>query len=128
MPDDALERVLQLVADGRLTAAEAGPILDALERPAGTGPTANEPAPAAASATTPGGGPGRALRVEVTEGGRKVVNLRVPLALGRAALSRIPGLTEATSDRIREAIEQGLTGPIVAVDEGAGDGVRIVIE
>ena len=35
MPDDALDRVLRLVADGRLTAAEAAPILDALEsRPA----------------------------------------------------------------------------------------------
>jgi hypothetical protein len=64
----------------------------------------------------------------VTEAGRKVINLRVPLALGQAALQRIPGLSEATSDRVREAIENGLTGPIVAVDEGAGDGVRILIE
>ena len=29
MPDDALDRVLRLVADGRLTADEAAPILDA---------------------------------------------------------------------------------------------------
>ena len=36
--------------------------------------------------------PGKAIRLEVTEGGRKVVNLRIPLALGRAALSRVPGL------------------------------------
>ena len=126
MPDDALESVLRLVADGRLSAEEAGPILDAL------GTRLN----AAASAEREGEHdteardkqPGKAIRLEVTEGGRKVVNLRIPLALGRAALGRVPGLTEATTDRIREAIEAGITGPIVHVDEGSGDGVRIVIE
>ncbi len=127
MPDDAFDRVLRLVAEGRLTAEEAGPILDALDaRDAVLAD--DDPAPTAASATTPGGGPGRALRIEVMEGGRKVVNLRVPLALGRAALSRIPGLSDATSDRVREAIESGLTGPIVAIDEGGGDTVRILVE
>ena len=33
-----------------------------------------------------------------------------------------------TSDRIREAIDAGITGPILDVDEGTGDGVRVVIE
>lgn len=127
MTDDALESVLRLVADGRLTAEEAGPILDALGD--GTGPrSTTDPGPAGESAAPPAGGSGRALRVEVTEGGRKVVNLRIPISLGRAALSRVPGLSEATSERIREAIEAGITGPILAVDEGSGDGVRIVIE
>ena len=126
MTDDALERVLRLVADGRLTADEAGPILDALELR--SSPETAGPASTDASAAGPGGGPGRALRVEVTEGGRKVVNLRVPISLGRAALSRIPGLSEATTDRIREAIEAGVSGPIVAVDEGSGDGVRVILE
>ncbi len=36
MPDEALERVLRLVAEGRLTAAEAAPILEALGRARGT--------------------------------------------------------------------------------------------
>jgi hypothetical protein len=125
--DDALESVLRLVADGRLTAEEAGPILDALDNGAGPRPT-TPPHPAGEPAAPPAGGPGRALRVEVTEGGRKIVNLRIPASLGRAALSRVPGLSEATSERIREAIEAGITGPILAVDEGSGDGVRIVIE
>ncbi len=127
MPDDALESVLRLVADGRLTAEEAGPILVALERTAGPR-FATTARPAGESAAPPAGGPGRALRLEVTEGGRKVVNLRVPIALGRAALSRVPGLSAASSERIREAIEAGITGPILAVDEATGDGVRIVIE
>ena len=126
MPDDALESVLRLVADGRLSAEEAGPILDALEARANTASTEDQEH--RDEAERQGRGPGRAIRLEVTENGRKVVNLRIPLALGRAALDRVPGLSEATADRIREAIEAGITGPIVHVDEGSGDGVRIVIE
>lgn len=118
--------VLRLVADGRLSAAEAGPLLDALDddsRPGPAIPTAI--ATAEANAST---GQGRAIRVEVTEGGRKVVNLRVPVSLGRAALARVPGLSGETTDRVRDALERGLTGPILDVDDGSGDGVRIVIE
>lgn len=131
MPDDPLDAVLRLVAEGRLTADEAKPILDAIEaRGDLSGPTfadADIAGPSAAPATSPGGGPGRAIRLEVTDNGRRVVNLRVPLALGRAALDRVPGLSEATTQRIREAIEGGISGPILQVDD-AGDGVRVVIE
>jgi hypothetical protein len=128
MPDDALESVLRLVADGRLSAEEAGPILDALDARSNPAPTRDRDRGADGDGDTPRRGPGRAIRLEVTEKGRKVVNLRIPLSLGRAALDRVPGLSEATTDRIREAIEAGITGPIVHVDEGSGDGVRIVIE
>jgi len=124
--DDALESVLRLVADGRLTAEEARPILDALAVDADAGP--DDPGPSAAPATSPGGGPGRAIRLEVSEGGRKVVNLRVPVALGRMALGQVPGLSDATAQRIRDAIDAGITGPVLDVDEGTGDGVRVVIE
>ena len=130
MPDDALERVLRLVAEGRLTADEAGPILDALEERGGSGG-------GAAETRTPSGDdqpdptmnrdPAKTLRVEVTDGGRAVVNLRIPLSLGRAALSQVPGISDATSDRIREAITAGIKGPIVDVDDG-DDGVRISLE
>ena len=128
MTDDALDSVLRMVAEGHLTADEAGPILDALEAGRAGGRRRTHPDPAPASAAPPGGGPGRALRVEVTDAGRKVVNLRVPLALGRAALLQVPGLSEATTDRISQAIESGLTGEIVAVDDRDGGTVRIVIE
>ncbi len=126
MPDDALGSVLRMVAEGRLSVAEAGPILDALADRSAT--DAADPRPSAAPATSPGGGPGRAIRLEVIDRGRKVVNLRVPLALGQAAIGRVPGITEATSQRIRDAIDAGISGPILDVDEGSGDGVRIIIE
>jgi hypothetical protein len=120
MTDDALERVLRLVSEGRLTAAEAAPILDALDgRPAGSAPGADEMTDDA---------PASAVRIEVTDQGRTIVNLRMPLALGRTALHRIPGLSEATAERIREAITAGIKGSILNVDDGEGDTVRVVIE
>ena len=127
MSDDALEAVLRLVAEGRLTADEAGPILDALQaRPDQQPP--DDPRPADAAAASPSGGPGRAIRVEVMEDGRKVVNLRVPLALGKAALDRIPGLSDSMGQRILEAIDSGMRGPVLVVDDEPGNTVRIVVE
>ena len=130
MPDDALERVLRLVAEGRLTADEAGPILDALEErggSAGGAPETRTPSGDDQPDSTTNRDPAKTLRVEVTDGGRAVVNLRIPLSLGRAALSQVPGISDATSDRIREAITAGIKGPIVDVDDG-DDGVRISLE
>jgi hypothetical protein len=132
MTTDPLEQILRLVAEGRLTAAEAGPILDALERPStGAGTTSRTSSSGAARAGEPkassDGSTARAIRIEVSDSGRQVVNLRVPLALGREALARIPGLSEALTDRVREAMTSGFKGSIVDVDDD-GDGVRIIIE
>ncbi|MEX1170840.1 MAG: hypothetical protein WEE50_11920 [Chloroflexota bacterium] len=122
MADDAIERVLRLVGDGHLTAEEAGPILDALaDRPP------RPPAPSAADVRPSDNSPAQALRIQVYEAGRTVVNLRVPLALGRAAIGRVPGISDITSERIREAIAAGIKGPVVEVEDN-GDGVRISIE
>ncbi len=131
MPDDAMERVLRLVADGRLSADEAAPILDALDErsflDSAALPDADGGAPDGASPASGTDGPARAIRIVVSDAGRQVVNLRVPLALGRAAINSIPGLTETMADRIREALASGFKGPLVQVDDD-GDGVRILIE
>lgn len=124
MAEDALEQILRLVSQGRLTAEEAGPILDALEDPRRGSATAASSGDGSRAADDR---PARALRIEVSESGRKVINLRVPLSLGRAAINRVPGISEATSERIREAIAAGIKGPILDVDDD-GDGVRISIE
>ena len=133
MPDDALERVLRLVAEGRLTADEAGPIIDALDDRAGSergaGGASGSGSARQEEVITDANDrdPAKTLRVEVTDGGRAVINLRIPLSLGRAALNQVPGISDATSDRIREAIDAGIKGTIVDVDDG-DDGVRISLE
>ena len=130
MNDDAMDRILRLVADGRLTAAEAGPILDALGQRERSGVSDTASAGSSSgqgSKASSDGSPARAIRIEVRESGRQVVKLRVPLALGRGALDRIPGLSESLTDRVREAIATGVKGSIVDVDDEGG-GVRIIIE
>lgn len=127
---DPLERVLQLVADGRLTAAEAAPILDAL---GASGATTDEnqatdgDSPATDDAAPSSTGGARSIRLEITEGGRRIVNLRVPVSLGRMALDRVPGLSGDNANLIRQALADGRSGPVLVIDD-EGDGVRIVLE
>lgn len=125
---DPLDRVLRLVAEGRLTADEAAPILDALDRK-------NTPGPGpgfAAAEPGPGNGDGRAAaryaRIEVREHGRRVVDLRIPISLGRFALSRVPGLSREQITEVEEAVTNGAHGPILDIQDPDGDGVRIVLE
>lgn len=132
MADDTLEQVLRLVAEGKLTADEAAPILAALDdasrRDGRTSGAAGGTA-ASSSRTARTGATDRAttLRIEVTEGGRPVVNLRLPLAVGRFALDRVPGLSGDQVDRVREALSSGLSGPVLEVDDD-DERVRIVLE
>ena len=99
---EAFEQVLQLVAQGKLSAEEAAPILEALERkpkgPPGAPMPPEPPGPPEFGAdlgpsANPSGTPPRFARVEVRERGRRVVDLRIPISLGRFALSRVPGLS-----------------------------------
>ncbi len=122
---DALEQVLRLVAEGRLTAEEAGPILAALDQ-APAAETATEPIARAASDESTSAG--RSVRLEVTEGGQVRVRVRVPASLGELGLGEIPGLTRQAMDRIRAAIADGTRGPVFEAMGDDGDGVRIVVE
>ncbi|HEX5824946.1 MAG TPA: hypothetical protein VFY18_10865 [Candidatus Limnocylindrales bacterium] len=129
MPDP-LEEILQLVADGVLTAAEAAPILDALGAAGLTPDAAAAEHEADAERDTNAsstGGSAKSIRVEITEGGRKVINLRVPVSLGRMALDQIPGLSGNNADLVRRALADGRSGPVLVIDD-EGDGVRIVLE
>lgn len=142
MATDPLEQVLNLVADGSVSAEEAASILAALDARAGhtatasTGGTRKAPprdVPPAGSGTDPqpdadlGGRAAVSLRLEVSEGGRQVVNLRLPIAVGRLALDRVPGLSGDQVDRVREALNSGMRGPVLEVDDG-DNVVRIVLE
>jgi hypothetical protein len=120
---DPMQAVLKLVAEGRLTAEEAGPILDALSaRPSPPPPPAEPESPAPAGATP------RFARIQVMEGGRRVVDLRVPTSLGKLALGRVPGLSGEHLNELQRAISTGVLGPLLEVEDPDGDGVRIVLE
>jgi hypothetical protein len=131
---EELEALLRLVADGRLTPAEAAPIVAALTGRAGT--QAPLPAPGALAKTLGGenvparvlpAGP-RQLRIRVEEHGRTVVNLRVPLAVAETALNMVPGLAGEQAARVRAALEGGTIGPIIDVEDPDGDAVLISLE
>ncbi len=142
---DAFEQVLRLVAEGRLTADEAGPILDALSYPR-TGPKADAAPAGFASGFTEGFADGfadsaptgdqqrstpgapRFARIEVRDGGKRVVDLRIPISLGRFALGRVPGLSARHIADVEQAVASGSRGPILDVEDADGDGVRIVLE
>jgi hypothetical protein len=50
------------------------------------------------------------------------------LALGKVALDRIPGLSASMGDRILEAIDSGMRGPVLVVDDDPDSSVRIIVE
>lgn len=156
MPDE-LETILRLVAEGKLTPDEAAPIIEALtraerasedpppndrlgrrlERASRKAARANERIQRAfrhaderldAALSRSDAPAGRQLRIRVTERGRQVVNLRIPIGFVDAALGFVPGLGGDQSDRIRDAVRTGAVGPIIDVEDPDGDGVLISVE
>jgi len=102
------------------------------EPPGGFGfnppPSSRPPGSQAGNAATgERSGSPRSLRIEVMDNGKRVVNLRLPIAVGRLALDRIPGLPADQVTRVRDALASGYRGSILEVDD-EGDGVRIVLE
>ena len=140
---DELEALLKLVAEGRLTAEEAAPIAAALEERErardgrATGQAGGVAGAPGNSTDSSGRGrrggraeellTGRRLRLFVAQNGRPVVNLQIPLTAAGIAIDQVPGLSPDHRSRIVEAIQSGMTGPILEVADG-DDEVRIVIE
>lgn len=116
MPD--VEKILRLVAEGALTPEEADEILNALNAPrsesdSGGAQAASSPAAAGQMQSAP-----RHLRIEVTERGQRVVNLRVPINLAGWASHFLPGLSEQDTDHLRGAIASGVRGPLIDIGDG----------
>lgn len=132
-----LEVLLRLVSEGKLTAEEAAPIVAALEdRTRAAGGAEAGPKGASAAGVRDGARrgtaaqdalAGRRLRVFVAENGRQIINLQIPLTAAGFAIDQVPGLSPDHRSRIVEAIQTGMTGPILEVSDH-GDEVRIVIE
>jgi hypothetical protein len=121
-----IETVLRLVAEGRLTPEQAAPIIEALSVRQPEAP----PAPPAAP-PPPGfvhGARGRRVRIRVSEHGRKVVDVRVPLAFAATAARMVPGIPDSYATLIEQAVTSDTIGPIVDAETEDGDGVLISVE
>jgi hypothetical protein len=120
-----VDKILRLVAEGVLTPEEADEILSATaDEPISPTPPA-EPAEPVQTRSRSGG---RHLRIEVSEGGKRVVNLRVPMNIAGWASSFLPGLSDEAADRIRGAASTGERGPILDINGEDGSRVLIVSE
>jgi hypothetical protein len=135
--------VLQMLAEGKLTAAEAADLLDALE-PA---PRPAEPQPAYGSTVFPGSAGYSAPRpmsgiplahrlvIQVQEGEESRVNIRIPLGLTKVATRFVPKAAREQLERyeinlsnLLEGIAQGHpAGNLIDVHDGE-DRIRIAIE
>jgi hypothetical protein len=125
---DELATVLRLVSEGKLSAEEAAPIIEALSRHR-VPPPSEPPTPPTPPGSVPGRGRGRRVRIQVTEHGRRVVDVRVPLAFAAMAARMVPGIPDSYAAMIEQAVQTDMTGPIVDVAEDEdGDGVLISIE
>lgn len=146
MPEE-LETILRLVAEGTLSPEEAAPIIEVLTRATRTHDPARshaerrvhheqraarhvERAEARAQAALDRADKAqRQLRIQVTERGRQVVNLRIPIGFVDTALNMVPGLAGAQASRIRDAVRAGAIGPIIDVEDADGEGgVLISVE
>lgn len=115
MPEE-LETILRLVTEGTLTPDEAAPIIEALTRVERDTDRASRHADR----------PARQLRIKVTERGRQVVNLRIPIGFVDTALRFVPGLGGDQAERIRDAVRAGSVGPIIDVEDADGNGSVLI--
>jgi hypothetical protein len=129
---DEMNTVLRLVAEGKLSPEEAAPIIEALSQ-------AREAVIRAPHALAIGDtfdadgrpitrGRGRRVRIQVNEHGRRVVDVRVPLAFAAAAARMVPGIPESYAALIEQAVDTNTTGTIVEAEDETGDGVVISVE
>ena len=152
MPEE-LETILRLVAEGTLSPDEAAPIIEALtraerdvrqarrqgdrlsrhaDRAARHADRVSRHVARAEARLDEALGQtknGRQLRIRVTERGRQVVNLRIPIGFVDAALRFVPGLGGEQAAGIRDAVRAGAVGPILDVEDADGEGgVLISVE
>jgi len=126
---EELATVLRLVSEGKLSPEEAAPIIEALTR-AGTPRPDEMPGPSTRPGPNfaKGANRGRRVRIQVSERGRRVVDVRVPLAFAAMAARMVPGIPDNYAALIEQAIETDLVGPLVETEDEDGDAVLISVE
>ena len=126
---DELATILRLVAEGKLSADEAAPIIEALSPPGRRAAAHPEHEDHAARHGLHGEGAARRrIRIQVNERGRRVVDVRVPLAFAAVAARAVPGIPDRYASLIEEAVESETVGVIVDTEDENGGGVLITLE
>ena len=127
---DELNTVLRLVAEGKLSPDEAAPIIEALSASHTARLVAARAAVVAGEALegARGGARGRRVRIQVNERGRRVVDVRVPLAFAAMAARMVPGIPDSYASLIEQAVDSDTSGTIVDAEDENGDGVLISLE
>jgi len=121
-------RILKMVEQGKITAEAGSRLLDAL----GAADRKRSPA---AYPSGPAAGPGRRLRVRVTDShtGRNKVNVTIPMSLVDVGLKMgarfAPEMEGFDLTHLGELVRSGATGKLVEVqDQEDGEMVEIFIE
>ena len=145
MSNEERARILRMVAEGKVTPAEAEDLLAALDAAPDAGARSMGPSATFGPGSMPAppvlpGPPGirkhrRSLVIQVKEGGDSKVNVRIPLSLARAAGKFIPRHAQqhlAAYNIDLEELLSGLSdtegdGTLVEVKDGK-DEVRIAVQ
>ena len=121
-------KVLKMVESGKITAAEATQLLEALDEAPTPKGTASMPPPPASMG-------GRWFRVRITDTatGKTRVNVRMPLSVVTAGMKMgmrfSPEVEGMDITQLAELIQSGETGQIVDVfDEEDGEHVEVFVE
>jgi hypothetical protein len=126
-----MNTVLRLVAEGKLSPEEAAPIIEALSKASAARSGAARVLASAADAVEAGrdaSARGRRVRIQVNERGRRVVDVRVPLAFAAMAARMVPGIPDSYATLIEQAVDSDTAGTIVDAEDENGDGVLISLE
>jgi hypothetical protein len=127
---EELATVLRLVAEGKLSAEEAAPIIEALgERPERSQRAEQVVAgDLHAGRDQAGARRGHRVRIQVSERGRRTVDIHVPLAFAAVAARMVPGIPDRYAQMIEQAVDERTTGTLVDTEDADGDRVLITVE
>lgn len=137
MSDKERQEILEMVAAGKITAAEAAQMLSGIRNAAAAPPKAEWSEEEAPVKDAPAKGNGRKpswLHIRVSEAdGRNKVSVNVPLRFVKFGLKLgrrfAPELEGVSLDELNEMLEGVETGPLVEViDEEKGEQVRIYVD
>ena len=134
MSNEERARILRMVAEGKVTPAEAEDLLGALDaapsaEARSAGPSATYGPGSMPALPVPPGPPGirkqrRSLVIQVKEGGDSKVNVRIPLSLARVAGKFIPRHAQQRLAAYNIDLEDLLSG----LGDAEGDGTLVEVK